>query len=103
MSSYEVVVHHINGVWAVISAVVSGFWYELHQGVIVRRAALFFSMVLTFKVTVFMGSWMTAALSSGMSGTEIGLVVAAVGAPVGAFQGSIFAFYSNGRKAADKS
>ena len=100
MSGYETVVYHIRGWWSVLNALMEGFWVLVHNGYIVRRAALAFSGYWSYKIILWAGAFITTAQASGMSGTEISAIIAAIGTPMGLFQGAIFKFYSDGRRGA---
>lgn len=97
-NKYETAVYHIEGWWSVINAFWGGLWVWLHNGFIIRRGALVFSGYLTLRIVEWTGAFIEKAHATQMSGVEIAAIIAAIGTPVGLFQGAIFKFYGEGRK-----
>ena len=72
-------------------------WLEtrLDEGGWVRRAYLVAATVMTWKMTVWS---MGFAETSPRNGTDVALIIGAIGVPLSAFTGFVFKVYSDSKK-----
>jgi hypothetical protein len=74
--------------------VLSDFWDFVDKRAIVRRTTLFITVYMSYVAFQWAATFATA---TDKDGAEVGLIIAAVTAPIAALQGYVFKLYSENR------
>lgn len=96
MNTWDIkIINGVHVVYSVVFTVLDGLWKILHDGMLVRRAVLFWTLYVYAYVLFKVMDWMFVVERSG---TDIAAIVAAIMTPLSALTGAVFAFYNNSKK-----